>query len=320
MFDPQISEDYYKPIIVNSAFNNDYIQYESKGDKILTIEEYLSMIESYLVDMINDHKNKGEWKIQLSAEISFISSNCFCAYTTENKLESHKKLCENHDYCCIEMPNEDNKILQYNHGEKSMRAPFTIYADLESSLEKMDTCHDNTEKSSSTAKINKYMPSGYSLFTHCSFNKAENKLNYYRDEDCMKKFCKDLTEHATKIINYEKKEIIPLTKKEEEKHNKQKVCYICRKEFNKDDNNKKYHKVKDHCHYTGKYRGAAHDICNLRYKTPKEIPVAFHNGSTYDYHFIIKNLAEEFEGEFECLGENTFSVPIKKEITKKDRS
>ena len=74
MFDLSITEDYYKPIIVNSSFDNNYIQYESKGDKILTIKEYLNMIESYLVDMINDHKNQGEWKIQLSAEISFISS------------------------------------------------------------------------------------------------------------------------------------------------------------------------------------------------------------------------------------------------------
>ena len=73
MFDLSISEDYYKPIIVNSAFNNNYIQYESKGDKILTIEEYLSMIEPYFVDMINDYKNKGEWKIKLTAEINFIS-------------------------------------------------------------------------------------------------------------------------------------------------------------------------------------------------------------------------------------------------------
>ena len=59
---------------------------------------------------------------------------------------------------------------------------------------------------------------------------------------------------------------------------------------------KKYFKVKDHCQYTGKYRRAAHDICNLRYKIQKKIPVVFHNGSTYDYHFIIKGLAEEFEG------------------------
>ena len=76
-------------------------------------------------------------------------------------------------------------------------------------------------------------------------------------------------------------------------------------------------KVRDHCHYTGKYRGAAHSICNLNYKIPKEIPVVFHNGSTYDYHFIIKQLAREFKDYFNCLGENTekyitFSVPIKK--------
>ena len=140
----------------------------------------------------------------------------------------------------------------------------------------------------------------------------------------MKNFCIDLREHATKIINYEKK-MIPPTKKEEKNHNKQKVCHICRKEFNTDDSDKKYHKGRDHCHYTGKYRGAAHDICNLRYKIPKEIPVVFHNGSTYDYRFIIKSLTEEFEGSFECLGENTekhitFSVPIKKEITKKDKN
>ena len=73
LFDLSISEDYYKPIIVNIASNNNYIQYESKGDKILTIKEYLSMIESYLVDMINDYKNKGEWIIQLTAEINFSS-------------------------------------------------------------------------------------------------------------------------------------------------------------------------------------------------------------------------------------------------------
>ena len=67
-------------------------------------------------------------------------------------------------------------------------------------------------------------------------------------------------------------------------------------------------KVRDHCHYTGKYRGAAHNNCNLNYKTPKEIPVVFHNGSRYDYHFIIKQLARKFKGIFECLGENTEKI------------
>ena len=137
----------------------------------------------------------------------------------------------------------------------------------------------------------------------------------------MKKFCKDLREHAKKIINYEKKKVIPLTTKEEIYHNKQKICYICEKEFN--NNDKKQQKVRDHCHYAGKYKGAAHNICNLRYKVPKEIPVVFHNGSTYDYLFIIKELVKEFEGNFECLGENTekyitFSVPLKKKIENKN--
>ena len=121
----------------------------------------------------------------------------------------------------------------------------------------------------------------------------------------MENFCLDLREHATKIITNEKEEMIPLSKKEEKMHNKQKVCHICKKRFSTVGKKKKKFSVEDHCNYTGKYRGAAHDIYNLRYKIPKEIPAVFHNGSTYDYHFVIKELAEESEGEFEYLGENT---------------
>ena len=184
------------------------------------------------------------------------------------------------------MPTKDNNTIKYNHGEKSIKLPIVVYADLECLLENMSTCYNNPEESSTT-KINKHTPSGCSVFTHCSiFDKSKNKRNYYRTEDCMTKFYKDLREHATKIINYEKKDMIPLTKKEKENYNNQKVCYICKKEFDKSD--KKHYKVKDHCHYTGKYRGAAHNICNLRYKISKQIPIVFHNGSTYDYHFIIK--------------------------------
>ena len=101
------------------------------------------------------------------------------------------------------MPNEDSEILKYNHGEKSVKVPFIIYADLESLLEKISTCYNNPEKSSKT-KINKHAPSGYSLFTNCSFDLTKNKLECYRGKDCMEQFCKDLKEHATKIINYEK--------------------------------------------------------------------------------------------------------------------
>ena len=249
----------------------------------------------------------------------FYCLNCFHLHRTKNKLEAHKKICENRDYCHVEMPTKDNNTIKYNQGEKSIKLPFAVYADLEYLLEKMSTCYNNPEKSSTT-KINKHRPSGYSIFTHCSFDKSKNKLNHYRGEDCMKNFCKDLREHATKIINYEKR-YDAINKKRRKNYNNEKVCYICKKEF--DTSDKKHHKVRDHCHYAGKYRGAALNICNLRYKIPKEIPIVFHNGSTYDYHFIIKELVIEFDGNFECLGENTekyitFSVPIKKKIENKD--
>ena len=77
----------------------------------------------------------------------FYCLNCFQAYRTENKLKKHEKVWNHHDYCSVEMPNEDNKILKYNYGERSLKAPFIIYADLECLLEKMHSCQNNPEKS-----------------------------------------------------------------------------------------------------------------------------------------------------------------------------
>ena len=94
------------------------------------------------------------------------------------------------------MPNEDKKILKYNHGEKSLKVTFMIYADLECLLEKTNTCQNNPKKSY-TEKKAKHIPSGYSWFTCCSFDVSENKF--------VKKLCKDFRDQAIKIINYEKK-------------------------------------------------------------------------------------------------------------------
>ena len=127
----------------------------------------------------------------------FCCINCFHSFRTE-------KVCGNHNYCYVEMPKEDNKLLKYNNGEKSMKVPFIIYADLESLLEKMNTC-PNDPKNLSTTKINKHTTSGYSLFAHCSFDATKNRLDYYRGKNCMTNFCLGLREHATNIINYEKK-------------------------------------------------------------------------------------------------------------------
>ena len=91
-----------------------------------------------------------------------------------------------------------------------------------------------------------------------------------------------------------KKETIPLSEEEKKSYEGQNVCHICKEKFclnenneNENDKNEKYRKVKDHCHYNRKFRGAAHSYCNLRYKVPKNIPTVIHNAG-YDTHFIIK--------------------------------
>ena len=195
---------------------------------------------------------------------NFYCLNCFHSFATENKLESHKRACENKDFYNVNMPSDDTKILAFNQYQKYDKAPFSIYTDLECIIEKIDGCKHNLENS--------------------------------------------------------------LTKEQQVPYENSKICYIYKEKFeNKYLKDRKYCKVRDHCHYTGEYRGAAHDIFNLKYSVPKKIPAVFNNGSNYDYHFIIKELAEEFKKQFTCLGENTkkyitFSVPLEKEVKRIDKN
>ena len=98
----------------------------------------------------------------------------------------------------------------------------------------------------------------------------------------------------------------PLLLTEESKsYQEANVCSICGKRILKLCKSANYRKVRDYCHYSSKYRGAAHSICNLKFNVPNKVPLDFHNGSNPDYHFIIKELANEFEGQFGCVGKNT---------------
>ena len=164
------------------------------------------------------------------------------------------------------------------------------------------------------------------MSTISSFRSIGNKHDVYRDKDCINKLYESLRKHAMKIINFKKKKMKLLTKEQQESYENAKICYICKGKFeNKYLKDKKYRKIRYHCHYTGEYRGAVHSICNLKYSVPKKIHIVFHNGSNYDYHFIIKEFAEEFKKQFTCLGENTekcitFTVPIEKEVTRIDKN
>ena len=137
------------------------------------------------------------------------------------------------------------------------------------------------------------------------FHIIEEKHTLCCGEDCMK-FCESLRENAKNIIDFEKKKVLPLTKEEIKSYQDTKLCYICGKRIlKKFANDKNHQKSKYHCHFTVKYIGAAHSNCNLKFNVPDEILIFFHNSSNYDYHFIIKELENESERQFECLGENT---------------
>ena len=153
------------------------------------------------------------------------------------------------------------------------------------------------------------------MSTISSFKSIENKHDVYRGKDCMKTFFESFKEHPMEIINFKKKTKL-LTNEQQKSCKSAKICKTRFIQF-KYVKHKKYCKVRNHCHYTGEYRGATKSICNLKYNVPKEIPIVIYNGSNYDYHLIIKKLAQGLEKQFSCLGENTenyitFSVPIQK--------
>ena len=240
----------------NVALNILYVPFNTKKIEITYKSKYNLVRDNQIILlMISNGENWHYLAVKsLSRLLRGITSNhdgdyyclnCFHSYRTENKLNAHKKICENDEYCNIEMRSSNNNLIKYNQGDKSLKLPFIIYADLECILKKIDTCQNNPSLSSTT-KINQHIPSGYSIYTSCSFDMSNNKLSYYRGEDCMRRFCKDLKDHAIKITDCKKKDMIPLTKEEEDNYNKENICHICKKEFNND-------KVRDHCHFTGKY-------------------------------------------------------------------
>ena len=103
----------------------------------------------------------------------FYCLNCLHSFRTDNALKRHERSCDNNDYGHVEMPTKHNKTLKYNHGEKSLKAPFTIYADLECLPIKQQSCQNNPKESYTERKA-KHEPSGYALSLICSFDKTKN--------------------------------------------------------------------------------------------------------------------------------------------------
>ena len=240
----------------------------------------------------------------------FYCYGCLHSFCTQSTLKNHVELCKYNDFSRIELPEEGKNIKQYTPGANSLRMNSAIYADFESILLSYSTCD---KENVITKKLNKQVPCGYSINDITNHNN-KSKQTYHRGESTVAAFCKEICDIAQNLLNIEKKPMQKLSQEEQICYDNAKYCHICKKVFGK----KKNHiKVCDHDHYTGKYRGPAHLICNLRYSTQIDIPVFFHNDTNYDFNLIITKLAKEFRSEMSCIPLYTnkymsFSIPIKK--------
>ncbi|CAB3996294.1 Hypothetical predicted protein, partial [Paramuricea clavata] len=227
---------------------------------------------------INEKKNK-----------KHICNRCLNAFGSSELLERHLKLCSNNNYQRHEYP-EPGTTTEFKNYERIQTVPFVIYADFECYIEGMDTVERNPNRSSTT-QYQMHSPSGFCYYVKCFDNSIYGpKLVHYTQqhegEDVTKEFVDMLEEEVYDIYNrFKFKEPIRMFFEDIENYERATVCYACRKEFTTKD-----HKVRDHCHYTGEYRGAAHNTCNLRMRRSKFIPVLFHNLEGYDAHRFIRNL------------------------------
>ena len=189
-------------------------------------------------------------------------------------------------------------IVQYSNGQFQFKVPFIMYADFESILKPIQG-PENNPRISSTRGINNHISSGWCIRSEFAYGKVENLLKLYHGEDCVKKFCDHVIGEAHHLYqSFPEKPMKPLTPKEMDRYKRSKRCHICIKLF-KEDNPK----VRDHCHYTGRYRGPAHMKCNLQYKIPSYIPIVFHSLSGYDAHLFIKELAASSTDEAKMVKE-----------------
>ena len=195
----------------------------------------------------------------------------------------------------IKMPPEGSKIYFQNH-KKMLPAPFVIYADFEAITEKIDGCQPSDGQSyTSTYQSHKACSYGYKLV--CRYDKRYSKpVEIYRGEDCIEKFImKMLSEvkDCQRIVREQFQKPLVMTEKNERDFQNSTKCHICQIKFNEQKPSKQ--KVRDHCHITGKYRGAAHSDCNLKWAISAEkleIPVIFHNLKGYDCHFIMQKIGD----------------------------
>ena len=226
-----------------------------------------------------------------------ICKKCLYHYTKEDLLEKHIYYCSKNETVAVKMPTK-NSILKFQNHFKKLPIPFIIYADFECFTILVNSCQPNPDKSF-TRGYQKHEPSGYCLYLKVLDEMEDNfkPIVYTKktpDEDISKNFI----EHVVKLTHqiyqhyYKKPKPYNLTLQEEKDFQSETKCHICEQKLFIDKKTGKILKVRDHCHFTGKYRGAAHNECNLKCRKPLILPVIFHNLQGYDSHHFINQLAK----------------------------
>ena len=247
-------------------------------------------MSALIASQINNHK--GTCNICL---------NCFSGYTTKEALNKHKEYCYNNECVKILMPSAGT-FLRFKNFLHSEKAPFAIYADFESKIKSMDNCDPDPNKSY-TKKYQKHEPISFSYYIKCFIDGVYKPIlrKYTKtkpeDADAMDFFISWLEEDVKDIANIEPKEMI-FMEEDREQFNKASDCWICGETLGND-------RVREHCHYTGRYRGPDHNSCNLKFRKPKSVSVFFHNLSGYDSHLFFKKLGSPDKKEnIDCIPNN----------------
>ena len=215
----------------------------------------------------------------------YFCMNCLQVFKEESSRNEHIDYCIDNESVKVDMLYK-NLIVQYSDGQFQFKVPFIMYADFESILKPIQGL-GNDPRISSTRGVNNHIPSGWCVHSEFAYGKVENPLKLYQGEDYIKKFCDYVSGEARRLYqSFPEVPITPLTPKEMDRYKRSERCHICFKPFKEDSP-----KVRDHCHYTGRYRGPIHMKCNLQHKIPSYIPIIFHNLSGYDAYLFIKELA-----------------------------
>ena len=298
-----VNVKHYNKIEKQNEININVFGYENKQPYPIYIskEKYEKHLELLL---ITEDKNKHYVLIKDFNRFMFNQTKhehrkhfcmyCLQCFSSEEVLKNHKDNCiQLNGEQAIKMPDKSNNTLKFNNFNKQQPVPFVIYADFEAITEKISGCKPDNNKSY-TDNYQKHTDCGFGYKVVCCYDdKYTQPLKIYRGEKAVYTFLEymlDEVKYCKNIIKKEFNKPLRMTKEDEEKFQKSDKCHICSKKFTDKDI-----KVRDHCHITGKYRGSAHQECNLQLRVDVEkikIPVIFHNLRGYDSHLIMQEIGQ----------------------------